>query len=85
MHSSFKVYLLTGTLCKGNGQLCQYNLAKFYFLFFFFNVKLISLKKKKNLHMCARHGKLQVQPVLVQIPICANMSGKAPETVLVKS
>lgn len=35
--------------------------------------------------MCARHGKLQVQPVLVQIPICANMSGKAPETVLVKS
>lgn len=52
--------------------------------YFFFNVKLISLKKK-NLHMCARHGKQQVQPVLVQIPICANMSGKAPETVLVKS
>lgn len=54
MHSSFKVYLLTGTLCKGNGQLCQYNLAKFYFLFFFFNVKLISLKKKKKTYICVQ-------------------------------
>lgn len=48
MHSSFKVYLLTGTFCKGNGQLCQYNLAKFLFSTFF-NVKLLSLKKP---HVC---------------------------------
>lgn len=34
MHSSFKVYLLTGTFWKGNGQLCQYNLAKFLFSIF---------------------------------------------------
>lgn len=32
MHSSFKVYLLTGTFCQGNGQLCQFNLSKFLLL-----------------------------------------------------
>lgn len=46
MHSSFKVYLLTGTFYKGNGQLCQFNLSKFIYLFF--NVKFLSFKKKKQ-------------------------------------
>lgn len=46
MRSSFKVYLLTGTFYKGNGQLCQFNLSKFIYLFF--NVKLLSFKKIKK-------------------------------------
>lgn len=45
MHSSFKVYLLTGTFCKGNGQLCQYNLAKFLFSIFL-TLNFFHLKKK---------------------------------------
>lgn len=57
MHPSFKVYLLTGTFYKGNGQLCQFNLSKFIYLFIFLNVKFLLLKKKKKskepYHLCA--------------------------------
>lgn len=71
MHASFKVYLLTGTFCKGNGQLCQYNLAKFLFSIFltlnFFHLK------KKNVWLI---GWEQVQRMPVQIPIYANRSAK---------
>lgn len=58
MHSSFKVYLLTGTFYKGNGQLCQFNLSKFIYLFF--NVKFLSFKKKEQntstIYMCTSLG-----------------------------
>lgn len=61
MHPSFKVYLLTGTFYKGNGQLCQFNLSKFIYLFIFLNVKFLLLKKKKEQRtlpsMCTSLGK----------------------------
>lgn len=45
MHSSFKVYLLTGTFCQGNGQLCQFNLSQV-----FLTVELLLLMYMFRLH-----------------------------------
>lgn len=73
MHSSFKVYLLTGTFYKGNGQLCQFNLSKFIYLFF--NVKFLSFKKKSKIplpSMCTSLGD-RGQQVLVPMPTCAGI------------
>ena len=86
MHSSFKVYLLTGTFCKGNGQLCQYNLAKFLLSIFlmlnFFHYTHTHTHTHTPIYVC--HWQ-QVQPALVQISVYANISEKHPEIVLVES